>query len=792
MFDEPDSCVDFLRNVQDQKVFLILSAALGETLMPLMHDLPQLDSIYILCDNNKIEHKQWLQEWNKIKGAFNDISFISDKLKQNMRQCEQNLTPISIVSTSPATNLNETPSAINLNELDPSFMYTKLLKEILITMEQDEYAKSKFTEFCRANINEINTTLEAIDEFDRDFDRHSPIWWYTKDTFIYSILNRALRTQNTEMILKMGFFVRNLHRQIEQIHLDASLTTKMTIYRGQGILNTEFEKMKKSEGGLLSFNNFLSTTDNKEISHAFADSARQNSDLTGILFQLEIDPSIASTPFASVENIGYFSNSEHEILFSMHTVFRIGQMQQIDDRLWEVKLTSTSDNDEKLNRITELMREDIVGPTGLHRLGQLMINMGELDKAEEFYETQLKSTSDDDFEELAHLYHQLGTVKDSKGDCTSALTCYEKTLELKQKILPIDHLEFAYTYNNIGGVHELLGDYQTALSYYEKALEIEQKNLSSDDFSIASTHGNIGVIHHAMGKYSIALSYYKKGLEIYQKSLPPYHPKLAIPYNNIGRVHDSMGDYRTARSFYEKGLEIQQKTLPTYHPELATTYSNLGMVHDLMGDYPMALSYYKKAIEIYQKSFPANHPSLANTYNDIGQVYKSMDDYSTALSYYKQALEIYQTTFSSDHPSIANIYNNIGVVYRLMEDYQTSLVYYAKTLEIYQKIFPSDHPSIANIYNNIGRVHVSMEDYSNALLYAEKTLEIEGKCFAPNHPSLAVTHCNIARALEGLMRYHEAGEHAERSVDILCQTFDTSHPKVQINQKYLDQLRKKL
>jgi hypothetical protein len=92
----------------------------------------------------------------------------------------------------------------------------------------------------------------------------------------------------------------------------------------------DFKKMEQNNGGLLSFNNFLSTSMHKQVSLVFARSARDDPDLTGILFQIEIDPSISSTLFAALDDISFYSDMEKEILFSMHTIFRINGMTQIE------------------------------------------------------------------------------------------------------------------------------------------------------------------------------------------------------------------------------------------------------------------------------------------------------------------------------------------------------------------------------------------------------------------------------------------------------------------------------
>ena len=44
-----------------------------------------------------------------------------------------------------------------------------------------------------------------------------------------------------------------------------------TVYRGQGLSKTDFDQLIKTKGGLMSFNNFLSTSINRKISLEFAE-----------------------------------------------------------------------------------------------------------------------------------------------------------------------------------------------------------------------------------------------------------------------------------------------------------------------------------------------------------------------------------------------------------------------------------------------------------------------------------------------------------------------------------------
>ncbi|UJR18348.1 hypothetical protein I4U23_005250 [Adineta vaga] len=92
-----DQCIEFIRTIEDQKVCILISGYLGQQVIPNIHNMSQMHSIFILCGNKK-RHEQWAKEWPKIKGVFTEIEPICDALKQAVHQCEQNAISISFVA----------------------------------------------------------------------------------------------------------------------------------------------------------------------------------------------------------------------------------------------------------------------------------------------------------------------------------------------------------------------------------------------------------------------------------------------------------------------------------------------------------------------------------------------------------------------------------------------------------------------------------------------------------------------------------------------------------------------
>jgi tetratricopeptide (TPR) repeat protein len=705
-FVDVDECIDFINGIKQERAFVISSGALGKTTVPMVHDKPQVNTIYIFC-GNKGHHEKWAKEWKKVAGVYTDITPICEALKQDTQDCDHNSISITFAKkTDGATGPDH-------DTLDSSFMYTQILKEILLTIDFDQGHITEFLTYCREQFDGNDTELENIDKIEKEYSRHQPIWWYTYECFLYSMLNRALRLMEVDLITTMGFFVRDLHQHIATLHSEQYAghhhSDSFSVYRGQGLSQADFDQLQTTQGGLLAFNNFLSTSLDRKVSLNFARRTMNTSDKVGVLFVMKIDPSISATPFANVGDVGYYQEGESEILFSMHSVFRIGQVKQIEtnnNRLWQVDLTFTGDHDPQLQELTKSMQNDTKGPTGWFRLGRLMMKVAQFDKAQQVFEMILDRTTDE--KEKGEIYYYLGWIKTDQGKYTEAITYYEKSLKIRQKTLPANHPDLATSYNNIGEVYNNMGEYSKALSYYEKALETRQKTFPANHPHLASSYNNIGLVYMNMGEYSKALSYYEKALEIWQKTLPANHPHLATSYACLGSVYDNMGEYSKALSYHEKALEIYQKTLPANHPHLAASYNNIGTVYRNMGEYSKALSYYEKDLEISQKTLPANHPDLATSYNNIGLVYYNMGEYSKALSYYEKALEIFQKTLPANHPLLATSYNNIAFVYENMKEYSKALSYFERALDIRQRSLPPNHPDLKDVNESIEIVKKEM------------------------------------------------------------------------------------
>jgi hypothetical protein len=155
-----DECVDFLTDISEN-VCIVISGALCQNVVPSIHDLPQFHAIFIICEN-KTGYEQWPKEWFKVKGAFTEILPIHEALKQAAQQCEQNAAPFSLIATTGDI------SKKNLDQLDPSFMYTQILKEILLMIKFEPKHSTQYIEYCRDVLAKNPAQLKNVDKIQEE------------------------------------------------------------------------------------------------------------------------------------------------------------------------------------------------------------------------------------------------------------------------------------------------------------------------------------------------------------------------------------------------------------------------------------------------------------------------------------------------------------------------------------------------------------------------------------------------------------------------------------------------
>jgi hypothetical protein len=272
----------------------------------------------------------------------------------------------------------------HLSKENKQFIAFQLLLDMILRLEPTEYAKRELLQFSRSKYQNDPIELSKIDDFEGNYRSEDAAKWYTKDSFLYRLLNESLRIETIDSIVKMRYFIHDLHNQLAQLQPSfiQSLNgkTNLTLYRGQTMKINQLEELKVNFGSFVSMNNFLSATEDRQVAFIFSgDGETTNPEEVSVIYEMLIDTNTQSTPYAKISSV---MEDEEEILFSMGPIFRVGEVEKVPDHngVWSVKLKMVYIEDELWNELTsffisKIKPSDRGGPKGTVKLTAQSINL---------------------------------------------------------------------------------------------------------------------------------------------------------------------------------------------------------------------------------------------------------------------------------------------------------------------------------------------------------------------------------------------------------------------------------
>jgi tetratricopeptide (TPR) repeat protein len=216
-------------------------------------------------------------------------------------------------------------------------------------------------------------------------------------------------------------------------------------------------------------------------------------------------------------------------------------------------------------------------------LGHLIIDMGNYDKAEKYFNTLLHSSHPND-EEIACIFYYIGRICRLKGEYERALDALTRAYERHSEARPARLVSAAKAMNAIGIVCMEQDNAQQAINSFECALKLYAKTIAGYHPDVGGTLINLGNIHCDQGQFESALYYFKRAQHIYECNLPPNHPNIAILLNNFGNLYYQQLKFDLALDAYQRALAINENILPANHPDILRNTHNISKVYRMIAD----------------------------------------------------------------------------------------------------------------------------------------------------------------------------------------------------------------
>jgi hypothetical protein len=244
------------------------------------HKLRQVDTIFlyntthssVICSPTSL-----LTQYAKLVIVGNDEQELVDSISKTSTELSKQQDLFDLYN-------HKHKAFCNLSESSTSFLWFQLFKKMLIDVPKEEIefdkngrAKKYMIQHCYNYYRHNPTQLKNIAEFDLTYKASNAIRWYTSDTFVYKLINKALRTEDMEVLHTFRFFIIDLCTNLAEKYkemLELEVPLPSIVYRGAQMNKTEIDTLQANKGCLIATNSFLSTSRVREVAKFYAGSGK--------------------------------------------------------------------------------------------------------------------------------------------------------------------------------------------------------------------------------------------------------------------------------------------------------------------------------------------------------------------------------------------------------------------------------------------------------------------------------------------------------------------------------------
>jgi tetratricopeptide (TPR) repeat protein len=713
VFTDVHECVDSLSKIAlDLKVYILMPGMWTTKLLNRLKHTSNWKTIVneIFVYSSSPEQYEFLTEkyscirriYASIEDVWNGIHQYIDKRCEVLRFYDQ-----------------RTVRELSREDAIAEFIWFMAFKDALFQLSHDKKGKDDMVDVCQRFYANNIAQLTLINEFKSSYVSEDAPKWFSRNSFLYRLVNRALRTQDVEQLYVFRYYIRDLSSWLSNEFCKiATCKRKFFLYRGAALSKDDFQSLDR--GKLLAPNGFFSTSRDIDVAKCFIGSDR--SDTVRVLYEIECDMASYSqdelnklVAFADISGNSYIAD-EKEVLFDLGATFEIENIEPETDEndYIIIHLTPSCEGGHLLRDYHEQCQSKIENSSAALTFGALLLKTGKYMAAQHYFEQLLTDSNDNN---ISDIYHYLGWTYMGRGDYGQATIHFDRAHDAIPKS---DDAARARILNSIGKALVEKGFTKESLSYYQRALDLRKSCLGSKHEDVAASYANVARLYNLAGNNKLARKYYKKSLKTNPYAANSFEP------SNYGKTTEETGSMICSRSSSDSFSERHHSS---NYESVKNSFYELGSIQWEMGRSASGLYNMKQSLSIDKYSPTENALGPFRSFHSYGNVSPINDPKIKEITYRLRFLENTRRRHSKTDADEAKDLENVGSAYAANEKFDKALEYYSLALQLREKQGRKSQYSldVARTLNYIGNMHNFLHQLDKALRCYRRALAIYEK-----------------------------------------------------------------
>ncbi|CAF1189313.1 unnamed protein product [Rotaria sordida] len=130
-FQDVKKCQEYIEKQSEKaRLIVVVSGRLGEAIVPSIHELRQVISIYVYCKDKK-SHEQWARNFAKVKAVVVELNELISRIETDHRMQKIVEEPLSINIFTTSTNASTSTIGTSTMGVNGQFVFSQVLIDCL-------------------------------------------------------------------------------------------------------------------------------------------------------------------------------------------------------------------------------------------------------------------------------------------------------------------------------------------------------------------------------------------------------------------------------------------------------------------------------------------------------------------------------------------------------------------------------------------------------------------------------------------------------------------------------------
>jgi tRNA A-37 threonylcarbamoyl transferase component Bud32 len=304
----------------------------------------------------------------------------------------------------------------------------------------------------------------------------------------------------------------------------------------------------------------------------------------------------------------------------------------------------------------------------------------------------------------AELLASVADVESNLGLLDPALQHAQRSLALREKILPRGDLRIAESRALLGDIQGARGEVEQARQTLERALRDLLAVPGADRLEVAGTRRSLADNLHRPEDRARAIGLLRQALATFRQRLGDGHIETALTLAQLGTKLEDTGQYGEAEQDDRQALARLERALGSHHPRVAVAQTKLAGLLDRLSRPTEARTLLEAAIATQRATLGPRHVDLAETLFSYGLLLIGRQELKNADAALSEALSIY----GPDRYEAAHCLRYLGLSAMDQERFEDAADLFTRAADTFERTLGANDVERWRTLANLGWAHLKL------------------------------------------------------------------------------------